>query len=120
MGHRPNNNQKVGKTLAFMLCLACRLLNAWDYAARFVVSTKYRFDEDSAVDEFSERGRLLLRHEQVNVLSPVSSSGATFMIAALLQMPEEASASNVHQSCYFLFLSRPRFCCVVDPKRGAH
>ncbi len=45
---------------------ACRLLNAWDYAARFVVSTKYRFDEDSAVDEFSERGRLLLRHEHVS------------------------------------------------------
>ncbi|KAK9868826.1 hypothetical protein WJX84_008007 [Apatococcus fuscideae] len=46
-----------------VVCLIV-LLNAWDYAARFVVSSRYRFDEDSAVDEFSERGRLLMRHEQ--------------------------------------------------------
>ncbi|KAK9828293.1 hypothetical protein WJX74_007473 [Apatococcus lobatus] len=62
----PVLNQEFNSWFPLVTVVVCLivLLNAWDYAARFVVSARYRFDEDSAVDEFSERGRLLLRHEQ--------------------------------------------------------
>lgn len=66
--------------------LDCRLLNAWDYAARFVVSARYRFDEDSAIDEFSERGRLLLRHEQVHQLKMIQEAPGPYVQASQSDM----------------------------------
>ena len=43
----------------------CRFLNVWDSLARLCIPKRYRFDEDAGNDENTERGRLLLRQEEV-------------------------------------------------------
>ena len=45
--------------------LGGRFLNVWDSLARLCIPKRYRFDVDEGSDDNTERGRLLLRQEQV-------------------------------------------------------
>ena len=45
-----------------------RFLNVWDRLARCCTSKRLRFDEDVGDDQHTERGRALLRQEQVRLL----------------------------------------------------
>ena len=45
----------------------CRLLNLWDALVRCCLPRRYRFDQDGGADDCTERGRTLLRQEQVCV-----------------------------------------------------
>ncbi|KAK9807047.1 hypothetical protein WJX72_011975 [[Myrmecia] bisecta] len=62
----PLLGQDFNTWFPLVVVIFCTLmfLNVWDMAARFCVPARYRFDEDSAADEYTERGKVLVRQEQ--------------------------------------------------------
>ena len=71
---------------------ACRYLNIWDAVVGICLPKRFRFSEERGDDEHTERGRQLLRQEQVAQLpDSMTDTAYSYLIC---------SSNGTHTGCY--------------------